>query len=503
LFVFSTRFFTLRARHLILSFEVSALRHQPPILPLKTLPPIQAGYVPFQDGQIADRTAVARLGKSLGYLCSGCGVCAEACPTSVAKMVFEPQLGSFIPVKLGQTCGNPCVVCEKACPFLADAPETDALTAGLFGDIAGMQHDGILGHYLEAHVGYSESHRLASASGGLLTWMLERLLAEKEVDGIVCVGPDAQSPTLFSYRICRTVAELRACSGSCYQPVHLADVLKEIKAVAGRYAVVALPCTAKALRMATKLNVKLRRRITFIFGVACGGLTNRHFVDYIAQRFMGAENPVSIRFRAKRPDKQAQHRFVFGFRDAAGQAFEREATFSGGIGRIYQSHHFQLEACHYCDDMFAECADAVFLDAWLPEYEKDWRGDTIVLTRSPRLQEILAQGIRESAITVKPIGPERVKQSQDGGIRGKRGHNSSHVAHAAALGGSPPPFRSEKPTFNSRASAWLERRIRQKAERTWLATRDAKAVDKSVQVTVLLLGLLRKLARKRVPLIGI
>lgn len=464
---------------------------------------MQAGYVPFQDGQIADRSAVTRLGKSLGYLCSGCGVCAEACPTSVAKMVFEPQLGSFIPVKLGQNCGNPCVVCEQACPFMADAPTTPGLTQALYGQVPGVQVDDVLGYYAGAYVGYSEQHRLKSASGGLLTWVLERLLEQKEVDGICCVGPDAQSPTLFSYRICRTVAELRECSGSCYQPVHLADVLREIKQTEGRYAIVALPCTAKALRMAMKLNARLRRRIAAILGVACGGLTNRHFVDYVSQRFMGAESPVAINFRVKRPDARAQHRFVFGFRDAAGNPSEKEATFSDGIGRIYQSHHFTLEACHYCDDMFAECADAVFLDAWLPEYEKDWRGDTIVLTRSPRLQEILAQGLRESAITVKPIGPELVRKSQGGGIRGKRGHNSSHVAHAAAQGGSPPPFRSEKPTFNSRASAWLERRIRRNAQRTWLATRDAKAVDKSVQVTVLLLGLLRKLARKRVPLIGI
>ena len=457
---------------------------------------MQAGYVPFQDGQIADRDAVARLGKSLGYLCSGCGVCAESCPTSVAKMVFEPQLGSFIPVKLGQNCGNPCVVCEQACPFMADAPTTPGLTQALYGQVPGVQVDEVLGYYAGTYVGYSEQHRLKSASGGLLTWVLERLLEQKEVDGICCVGPDAQSPTLFSYRICRTVAELRECSGSCYQPVHLADVLREIKQTEGRYAIVALPCTAKALRMAMKLNARLRRRITAILGVACGGLTNRHFVDYVSQRFMGAESPVAINFRVKRPDARAQHRFVFGFRDAAGNPSEKEATFSDGIGRIYQSHHFTLEACHYCDDMFAECADAVFLDAWLPKYECDWRGDTIVLTRDPLFQKIIAQGMAASAIAVQPISAEQVKASQGGGIRGKRGHNAFHVAHAASLGGSPPPFRPAAPTFNSRLSAGLERRIHRVANQVWLKTRNARAVDKSVKLPVLLLGLLRKLARK-------
>ena len=463
---------------------------------MKTPNSIQHGYVPFQDGQIADRDNVERLGKSLGYLCSGCGVCAEACPTKVAKMVFEPDLGSFIPVKLGHACGNPCIACEKACPFLAEAPATPSLTQPLYAEMPGAQVDDVLGYYTGAYVGFSESHRLHSASGGLLTWTLERLLEQDEVDGICCVGPGAQSPTLFSYRICRTVAELRECSGSCYQPVHLADVLREIKQTDGRYAIVALPCTAKALRMAMKINAKLRWRIVAILGVACGGLTNRHFVDYIAQRFMGTESPVAINFRVKRPDARAQHRFVFGFRDPAGNFTEKEATFSGGIGRIYQSHHFTLEACHYCDDMFAECSDAVFLDAWLPEYERDWRGDTIVLTRSQLFQKIIQQGMAAAAISVQPISPERVRSSQGGGIRCKRGHNAFHVAHAASLRGSPPPFRPAASTFNSRLSARLERRIHQVANRVWLKTRNARAVDKAVKLPVLLLGLLRKLARK-------
>lgn len=469
---------------------------------MKTLRTIQAGYVPFQDGQIAARDKIERLGKSLGYLCSGCGVCAESCPTTVARMAFEPQLGSFIPVKLGQNCGNPCVVCENACPFMAEAPATPSLTQALYGRVPGVRVDDVLGYYTGAYVGYSESHRLRSASGGLLTWVLERLLEQKEVDGICCVGPDAQSPTLFSYRICRTVAELRECSGSCYQPVHLADVLREIKQTEGRYAIVALPCTAKALRMAMKLNARLRRRIRFILGLACGGLRSRHFVDYVSQRFMNLDSPVALKFRAKRPDTKAQPRFAFSFRNAGGEISEREATFQDGVGRVYQSHHFLLEACNFCDDMFAECADASFLDAWLPEYEHNWRGDTIVLIRDPLFQHLIAQGIETSAISAKPIDPELVKQSQSSGLRGRRGHNAFHVAHAARLGGSPPPFRSAAPTFNSWVSARLERRIHRVANQVWQTTRNARAVDQAVKFSVLLLGLLRKLARKRLPLVG-
>jgi coenzyme F420 hydrogenase subunit beta len=458
--------------------------------------------MPFQGGQVAVRDKMERLGKSLGYLCSGCGVCTGSCPSHAAKMVFEPELGSFIPVKVGLACGNPCIVCEKACPFMADAPATPSMTQALYGQVPGVQVDEVLGYYTGAYVGYSEAHRLRSASGGLLTWVLERLLEQREVTGIVCVGPDAQSPTLFSYRICRTAAELRECSGSCYQPVPLADVLREIQHTEGCYAIVALPCAAKALRLAMNLNAKLRQRIKFILGLACGGNCSRHFVDYVSQRFMMAESPIFINFRFKRTDTRAQHRFVFGFHDAAGNPSKKEATFDDGIGRIYQSHHFTLEACHYCDDIFAECADAVFMDAWLPEYERDWRGDTIVLPRDLRFKDLMTKGIAASAISARPISPERVKLCQIGSIRGRRGHNSFHVAQAVRQGGFPPSFRSVAPTFNHWASAWLERRIRRVANQVWLTTHSAPAVDRAVKLPVLFLGLLRILARKRIPLVG-
>jgi coenzyme F420-reducing hydrogenase beta subunit len=417
-------------------------------------------------------------------------------------MAFEPKLGSFIPVKLGEACGNPCVVCEKACPFLANAPVTPELTEPLYGQLPGVQVDEVLGYHTSAYVGYSESHRMRSASGGLLTWVLERLLESKEVDGVACVGADPASPTLFSYRIVRTVEGLRACSGSCYQPVHLADVLREIKQTEGRYAVVALPCGAKALRMAMKLNAKLRRRIRFILGLACGGLRTRHFVDYVSQRFMNSDSPVALKFRAKRPDTKAQPRFTFSYRSPAGEISEKEGSFQDGIGRVYQSHHFLLEACNFCDDMFAECADASFLDAWLPEYEHDWRGDTIALIRDPFFLRIIAGGIETSAISAHQISPEQVKRSQNSGLRGRRGHNAFHVAHAARQGGSPPPFRAAPPTFNSWLSARLERRIHRIANQVWTTTHSARAVDRSVKFSVLLLGLLRKLARKRLPLEG-
>ena len=51
---------------------------------------------------------------------------------------------------------------------------------------------------------------------------------------------------------------------------------------------------------------------------------------------------------------------------------------------------FQVNACNYCDDIFAETADVAFGDGWLPEYKMDWQGTNVVVSRHPDIDEIIA-----------------------------------------------------------------------------------------------------------------
>lgn len=45
------------------------------------------------------------------------------------------------------------------------------------------------GYYLDSYVGYSNEFRQSSASGGMATWLLTRLLKEGIVDYVVCPTP--------------------------------------------------------------------------------------------------------------------------------------------------------------------------------------------------------------------------------------------------------------------------------------------------------------------------
>ena len=46
----------------------------------------------------------------------------------------------------------------------------------------------------------------------------------------------------------------------------------------------------------------------------------------------------------------------------------------------------KYKACDFCEDVFGYCADVVLGDAWLPKYNKDPKGDNVVIVRNEEIQ---------------------------------------------------------------------------------------------------------------------
>jgi len=423
-------------------------------------------------------------------LCIGCGVCVPVCPTSNLVLLPQPS-GLPVPVDTGK-CLPTCDICQRVCPFEPDNPNEDTLAQKLFETGTGGQRADSLGYYLETHAGFAQdSIRGLATSGGLGRWFLARLLAENVVDRVLTVRQTLGENAGFEFAVFAGEQDVLEGAKSAYYPVHLDEVIDYVLKNPGRYAVCALPCFAKALRLAAETLPRLRERIRLITGLICGQSKTSHFADYIARKAgVAGGELVSIDFRGKVDGR--------GANEYEGRVRSRDGSLhtlpvKGRYGETWSSGMFTPNACRYCDDTFAETADISFMDAWLPEYVPESRGTTLIIVRSREAREILAGGTRDGAITLQPISPAKVLQSQASVVRTKR-HWLARRLWLARRAGLRVLKRVEpvQPDWRERLEIAVRERVRSRSLRVYSEMRARGAVDLSrfdARMRVSLLGL--------------
>jgi len=368
--------------------------------------------------------------------CIGCGVCAGVCPSGALSMQV---LGDeFRPVQTG-TCLAGCSLCAQVCPFGQGPDDETTIAAELYG--VQMESDSLLGRFLVTDAGYvrDEESRRQSASGGAASLMLARLIESKLADAVVTTMPVAGGFPWYAYRIITTPGEVAASRGSIYQPLHLSDVIREmLEQPQRRYAVMALPCYAKALRKAARRVVALDRCMKFVLGLTCGGSSG--FAYPLATAMLaGVSKPQSIRYHVKSP---ASHGRLFGFSARDEQGCEKSIGQGGGIATFLRASRSYRKGCLFCDDIFAELTDATFMDAWLPQFESDRRGTSLVVIRHAELAELWRQVRQDGIWQDQPIDPREVIASQGKLCQFKRELLKVRLDAAMAQGRWTPPKRS-------------------------------------------------------------
>jgi len=86
---------------------------------------------------------------------------------------------------------------------------------------------------------------------------------------------------------------------------------------------------------------------------------------------------------------------------------------------MWGSGLFKNKACDFCTDVLTELADISLGDAWIPEYNRDGMGNSVVVTRSPLAERIIREGIAAGDLTMKEAPITLVVRSQSGGVNHK------------------------------------------------------------------------------------
>jgi coenzyme F420-reducing hydrogenase beta subunit len=398
-------------------------------------------------------------------LCIGCGVCAGMCPNNYLEMRFNKvgEYNAYEQIKCTVDCG----VCSKVCPFFPGNDSEDVLAEESFANVQDIRYRKETGFYLNSYYGHSleAGHRLKGASGGLATWLLENLILQKKVDSVICVSTNNDTQKLFKFEVFNSVESIRKSSGSVYYPVELSDVIRLVLQSRSSFAIIGLPCFIKAIRLAQKKDIRLKERIRYLIGLVCGQTKSRDCTSFIAAMAGVKGGLKEVFYRGKDCSRSADN---FAFKAENNNGDKGKIYWYEGVQQVWESRWFTPRSCNYCDDVFSELADVVFMDAWMAEYIRDGRGGNLVIVKSLEIDGILGLANREGRINLQSISIGRVIKSQLNSLNIKRNHLTYRLYLAKKSGLDCIPKRISPMNalnFFERKEVWLKDKMQEESKK--------------------------------------
>ncbi|AYJ48096.1 Coenzyme F420 hydrogenase/dehydrogenase, beta subunit C-terminal domain [Rhodococcus sp. P1Y] len=414
--------------------------------------------------------------------CVGCGACAVALP-DVISMVDTGN--GFQTAKISDTSTRSLEVASRICPFADESPSEDEHAQNEFPELETV--DSVLGRYESVHYGRvaNDLDVSKSSSGGLTTYVTNWLLENGDIDAVIHVGASTDGQ-LFDYKL-STSGESEKTRKSNYYSCSMDRAIERVRETPGTYAFIGVPCYVTAVRNLMRADPILRERVKYCFALVCGHMKSSLFAESLAWQ-LGIIPPdlAGVDFRVKSGSGTASG-YGFSAWTATGRTEIADRS-SDLFGANWGYGSFQLNACNYCDDIFGETADATFGDAWLPEFEQNWRGTNIVVTRDPKIARIIDEGVRNHELDGGRMDTESARATQLGNIRHRREGLAVRLRDDAASGRWAPKKRvstadADQPSEKRRRIARQRRRL---SQYSFKAFAQAKASGRLTDYTVLI-----------------
>lgn len=209
-------------------------------------------------------------------LCTGCGVCALACPRQAISFGADDVVSPRAEISESD-CGD-CNVCVDACPGLD--PATAEQEMRLLGRRRTVD-ERWTGIYQGVYGGASMDEEIfdASASGGSATTLLAAAMAYFGAEAALVMGRDGQRPWRSAPEIVRTRDGLLNCTQSTYQLAPYLSKLRDLFLHEPDTKVVmsGIACHVQAIRKLQCLDVPIgawaRAQIVFIIEIGCSSNT--------------------------------------------------------------------------------------------------------------------------------------------------------------------------------------------------------------------------------------
>lgn len=310
---------------------------------------------------------------------------------------------------------NPLV--SYVSPNLNEVTNESVIAKKLYSKIDGIKFDERLGYYKSLYAGYvSEGdYRENASSGGMGTWIFKELFEKDLIDGVIHVkeNQDKNSSIMFKYDISRTIEEIKAGAKTKYYPVEFSKVIKTVKEVPGRYAIIGIPSFIMAIRLLAEKDDVIKERIKYTIGLICGHQKSSKFAESLAwQVGIKPGNLKYIDFRKKLLDRPANNYGVEMKGIVDGEEVTIVKPTKELMGQNWGQGYFKVKASDFTDDVMNETADITLGDAWLPEYTRDSKGNNVVVVRNVEIDELIKEGIKSGRLNLDVVDKETIFRSQ-------------------------------------------------------------------------------------------
>ncbi len=351
-------------------------------------------------------------------------------------------------------------VVEYVSPNLNEEINESEIAKDLYENIQGIQYDERIGYFTSLYAGHVNEgeYRDNGSSGGMGTWIFKELFEKDTIDGVIHVkeNSDKYSPIMFQYDISRSIDEIKAGSKTKYYPVEFSKVMKTVKDVPGRYAIVGIPSFIMAVRLLAEKDDIFKDRIKYTVGLICGHQKSSKFAEAIAwQVGIKPGNLKHINYRKKLLDKSANNYGV----EVTGVIDGKEVTIVKPtkelLGQNWGQGYFKTKASDFTDDVMNETADITLGDAWLPEYTKDSKGNNVIVVRNPLIDDLIKEGIKSGRLNLDVVDKETIFRSQAAHYR----HTHDELAYRLYKKDKRNEWRPKKRTEASKKIPLLRRKV--------------------------------------------
>ena len=239
-----------------------------------------------------------------------------------------------------------------------------------------------------------------------------------------------------------------SASKSKYCPVAANSSLKMIMREKGRFASVGLPCHIHGLRKAERVSRALSGKIVLHIGLLCSHITSFQGVEFLLGKLgIRLKDVTEISFRGKGwPGSM-----MIQVRDGSVTEIPLFGHWKA-YWPIFSSFFFTPIRCTLCPDQAAELADISLGDAWLPELKDEKIGESIIIARTKKGDEILQLANSAKSVSVRPVSVRKLEQSQAVNLTFKKKDLANRKFLLQSFGKATPMFNLEFSSPRSAAS---------------------------------------------------